>query len=87
MSDGILIVLFILLLISTAILWLRLRHFPSMRPWLVRHSIGNFVLAVGLVAAWRYDLSPFYYGTIILAVFVMWLWGTWKLRHSAQNNK
>jgi hypothetical protein len=33
---------------------------PSLRPWLVRHVIGNFVLAVGLVAAWRYDVAVFY---------------------------
>ena len=87
MSDGIWIALLILLLASTTTVWLRLRHFPSMRPWLVRHSIGNFVLAIGLVAAWRYDLSPFYYVTIMAGVFVMWIWGTRKLRSSAQKNE
>ncbi len=80
MNDRSWIVLMILLLASTATVWFRLRHFPSMRPWLARHLIGNFVLVVGLVAAWRYDLSPSYYVAIMVDVFLMWMWGTWKLR-------
>lgn len=58
-----------------------------MRPWLLRHVIGNFVLAVGLLAAWHFDLALFYYAAIVAGVFAMWIWGTWKLRDAVQKNK
>jgi hypothetical protein len=77
----------VLLLVSTASNWFRLRHLPLMRPWLVRHLIGNLVLAIGLIAAWGFDLAPVYYVAITVAVFVMWMWGTWKLRDVVQKNK
>jgi ABC-type Mn2+/Zn2+ transport system permease subunit len=86
MNDGGWIVLLVLLLVSTATIRFRARHFPSMRPWLVRHLIGNVVLFIGLVAAWRYDLALSYYVAIIVGVFVMWMWGTQKLRGSVQKN-
>jgi hypothetical protein len=86
MADRGWIVLLVLLLVSTATVWFRARHFPSMRPWLVRHLVGNFVLVIGLVAAWRYDLALSYYVAIMVGVFVMWMWGTRKLRDSVQKN-
>jgi hypothetical protein len=69
----------VVLLVTTATTWFRLGHLPSIRPWLVRHVIGNVVLAVGLIAAWSFDLALFYYVAIVVGVFVMWMWGTWKL--------
>jgi len=58
-----------------------------MRPWLVRHVTGNFVLAIGLVAAWSLELAVFYYFAIIVGVFVMWMWGNRKLREVVQKNR
>jgi hypothetical protein len=84
MNDRSWIVLLVLQLVSTATVWFRLGNFPSMRPWLVRHLIGNFVLTIGLIVAWRYDVAPSYYVAIVVGVFVMWMWGTWKLRDSVQ---
>jgi hydrogenase/urease accessory protein HupE len=77
----------VVLLAVTATLWVRFRRLPSMRPWLVRHVIGNFVLAIGLFVAWRYDLALFYYAAIAVSVFVMWIWGNRKLRVAVQKNK
>jgi hypothetical protein len=77
----------VMLLVAMATTWFRLRHLPSMRPWLVRHVIGNFVLAIGLIVAWSYDLALFYYVAIVVGVFVMWMWGTWKLRDAVQKHK
>ena len=74
----------VVLLVTSATTWFRLRHLPSIRPWLVRHVIGNLVLAVGLIAAWSFDLALFYYGAIVVGVFVMWMWGTWKLRDAVK---
>jgi MFS superfamily sulfate permease-like transporter len=86
MGERIWIVLLILLLGSSATVWFRFRRFPSMRPWLVRHLIGNFVLVIGLLVAWRYDLAPSYYVAIMVGVFLMWVWGTRRLRESVQKN-
>jgi hypothetical protein len=77
----------VLLLATTAATWFRLGHLPSMRPWLVRHVTGNFVLAIGLIAAWSFDLGLAYYVVIIAGVFVTWIWGTWKLRTAVQKNR
>lgn len=77
----------VMLVVSTATTWFRWRHLPSMRPWLVRHVVGNLVLAIGLIAAWSYDLPLFYYGAIVVGVFVMWMWGTRTLRDAVQKNK
>jgi hypothetical protein len=74
----------VVLLVTTMTTWFRLRHLPSIRPWLVRHVIGNVVLAVGLIAAWSFDLALFYYVAIVVGVFVMWMWGTWKLRDAVK---
>ena len=86
MSNQGWIVQLVLLLVGTATVWFRARHIPSTRPWLVRHLVGNFILVIGLVAAWRFDLAPTYYVAIVVGVFVMWMWGTRKLRHSVQKN-
>lgn len=86
-TTWIAIVSLIVLLVTTASIWFRLRGAPSMRPWLVRHLIGNLILAIGLIAAWAYDLASFYYIAIATAVFAMWIWGTWKLRESVQDRK
>jgi hypothetical protein len=86
MNDQGWIVLPVLLLVGTATVWFRARRVPSMRPWLVRHLVGNFVLVIGLVTAWRYDLAPSYYVAIMVGVFVMWMWGTRKLRDSVRKN-
>jgi len=75
------------LLVGTATSWFRLRHLPEIRPWLLRHVIGNFVLAVGLFAAWHFDLALFYYAAIVAGVFAMWILGTRKLREAVQKNK
>jgi hypothetical protein len=69
-----------ILLASTATSWFRFRSLNSMRPWLVRHVIGNFVLAVGLVAAWFFNVALFYYAFIVVAIFVMRMGGNSKLR-------
>lgn len=76
-----------ILFVATATSWFRVRHMPSMRPWLQRHMIGNGILALGLFAAWFYDVGTFYLGLIGLAVFVMWLWGNRKLRETVVKNK
>ena len=75
------------LLVGTATLWFRLRHLPTMRPWLVRHVIGNLVLAIGFFVAWHFELALFYYAAIAVGVFVMWIWGNRKLRDAVQKNK
>lgn len=75
------------LLLTTSSIWFRLRRMPSMRPWLLRHMIGNLVLAIGLITAWACDLAPFYYIAIAIGVFAMWVWGTWRLRESIQKAK
>jgi hypothetical protein len=89
MNDGSWIALLslVVLLVVTATFWFRLRHLPAMRPWLVRHLIGNFVLAIGLFIAWRHDLALFYYAAIAVSVFVMWIWGNRKLPDAVQKNK
>jgi peptidoglycan/LPS O-acetylase OafA/YrhL len=76
-----------MLFAGTATSWFRVRHMSSMRPWLQRHIIGNGILALGLFAAWFYDVGTFYLGLIALAVFVMWLWGNRKLREAVLRNK
>jgi hypothetical protein len=76
----------VMLLVATATSWFRLRRLPSIRPWLIRHVIGNFVLTIGLFAAWLYDLALFYYVLIVLGVFAMWMWGSRKLRQAVQKN-
>lgn len=81
------IAVLVLQLASTATTWFRFRHLPLMRPWLVRHVTGNFVLAIGLIAAWSFDLGLAYYGAIVVGVFVMWTLGTWKLRDAVQKNR
>lgn len=73
--------------VSTTNLWLRLRHRPSLRPWLIRHLIGNCVLAICFVGAWFTDLDFIYYVPIVAGGFVMWIWGSRKLRQAAQENK
>lgn len=77
----------VLLSAITVTIWLRFRRLPLMRPWLVRHVAGNFVLAIGLIAAWSFDLGLAYYAAIVVGVFVMWTLGTWKLRDTVQKNR
>jgi hypothetical protein len=76
-----------MLFAATGRTWFRVRHIPSMRPWLKRHVIGNGVLAVGLFAVWFYDVGTFYLGLIALGVFAMWLWGNRRLREAVMKNK
>jgi len=76
-----------MLSVSTGGLCLRLRHLPSMRPWLVRHVVGNFVLAIGLFATWFWGLALFFYVLIVAGVFGMWLWGIRELRRAVRENK
>ena len=76
-----------MLFMATATSWFRVRHMPSMQPWLQRHMIGNGILALGLFAAWFYDVGALYLGLIAVAVFVMWLWGNRKLREEVLKNK
>jgi hypothetical protein len=45
------------------------------------------LLAIGLFAAWRYDLALFYYAAIVVGIFVMRMWGNWKLRDAIEKNK
>jgi hypothetical protein len=89
MNDHSWIALFVVAvqLVGAAALWFRVRHLPLMRPWLVRHVIGNFVLAIGLIAAWSFDLALFYYVLIAVGVYAMWMWGTWKLRDVSMAQK
>jgi len=87
MNDRNLIALLVLLIVVTATVWFRYRHLPWARSWLIRHLIGNFVLIVGLFAAWRYDLPLSYYLPIMVGAFAMWTWGTWKLRHAVRKNE
>jgi hypothetical protein len=58
-----------------------------MRLWLVSHVAGNFFLAIGLIAAWTFDLPFFYYFVISAGIFAMWIWGIWKLRDAVQKNR
>ena len=71
-------------LVSTAALWFRFRLQTSMRPWLLRHLIGNFILAIGFFTAWFLDAPLFYYVLIVVCVFAMWIWGNRKLRDAVQ---
>jgi len=77
----------VMLLLSTVITYFRSRTVTLMRPWLVRHVIGNFILAIGVVLVWTFDLALFYYLAIALGVFVMWMWATRKLRDAVQRGE
>jgi hypothetical protein len=68
------------MLVSTAALWFRCRHLPSMRPWLARHIIGNIILAVGACSTLFFNPPLLVYAVIAAAVFAMWIWGNKKLR-------
>jgi hypothetical protein len=81
------IVIIAALLISTAGIWLRFRSASRMRPWLIRHVVGNSILAVGLFLIWVFNLGFFYYALVAAGVLGMWIWGNSKLRAAAQNNK
>ncbi|MGB6667657.1 MAG: hypothetical protein WBE73_04885 [Candidatus Acidiferrum sp.] len=81
------LLILVVLLVATSASLLRLRGLPSMRPWLVRHLMGNSLLAIGLIAAWYYDLAIVAYVAIAAGVFALWMWGTWKLREAIQKNK
>jgi len=70
-------------LVSTVRLWFRFRLQASLRPWLLRHLIGNFILAIGLFTAWFLDAPFFYYLLVVVGVFAMWMWGNWKLGKAA----
>jgi hypothetical protein len=74
-------------LVSTAAIWLRFRREARLRPWMIRHVIGNILLTLGLLSVWFLDLAFFYYVPIVICIFVMWVWGTWKLRDAIQINK
>lgn len=74
-------------LVSTIAIWFRFRGLALLRPWLVRHVIGNVVLALGLLLACFLNLTFFYYVPIIACIFAMWVWGTWKLRAAMQDDK
>jgi RsiW-degrading membrane proteinase PrsW (M82 family) len=74
-------------LVSTATLWFRFRLQTSMRPWLLRHLIGNFILAIGLFTAWFLDAPFFYYLLVVMGVFAMWMWGNRKLREAVPKNR
>ena len=74
------LVLVAMLLGSTSMLWLRLSKASSLRPWLVRHTVGNGILAIGVSAAWFFNLASSYYLLIACGVIFMWIWGNRKLR-------
>ena len=72
----------ILLFLSSLITYIRSRTVSLMRPWLVRHLIGNLVLAIGVLLVWRFDLAPLYYLALGICIFLMWTWATRKLREA-----
>ncbi len=88
-SDQSWLALLALAMLSAATMtsWFRMRHLASMRPWLLRHMVGNLVLAIGLIAAWLYDAAPLYFILIGLGVFAMWEWGNRKLREVILNKE
>jgi hypothetical protein len=74
------------LVVSSVLTYLRSRTVSLMRPWLVRHLIGNLILAIGVVLVWRFDLAPLYYLAIGLCILFMWWWATRKLREAIQKS-
>jgi hypothetical protein len=88
-SDRSWLIWLALAMLTTATLtaWFRMRHLPSMRPWLLRHMIGNIMLAIALIAAWFYNAPASYFVLIVLGVFAMWIWGNRKLREGVLNRE
>jgi hypothetical protein len=76
----------VLLFFSSVILYLRSRTLSLMRPWLVRHLVGNLILAIGVVLVWSFDFPPFYYLVLGSCIFFMWIWATRKLREAIQKS-
>jgi hypothetical protein len=75
-----------ILVVSAINYWLRLRRFAPLRPWILRHLIGNLILAIGVCAAWFFDLAIYYYILIAAGIFGMWIWGNRKLREVGQSH-
>ena len=85
-SDGVWVALVgvALLLASSCNLWLRLKTFTTLRPWLVRHTIGTAILAVAFLIAWFFAVGPAYYLLVACGGFVIWMLGNRKLRAAAR---
>ena len=86
-GNWILLLLVGVSLASTAATWFRFRRVAKLRPWLLRHVVGNLLLALGLGAAVFFEVRFFYDVAIVAAIFAMWLWGNRKLREAIRNNQ
>ena len=86
-GNWILLLLVALSLVTTAAIWFRFRRLPELRPWLVRHVIGNVVLAIGLAAAVFFEVGFICDVAIIVAILGMWVSDNRKLRAAIRNTR
>jgi len=58
--------------LSTGLIWLRLRHLAEIRSWLVLKVVGNLIFISAIAAAWLLETRIEVMFLTILLAFVFW---------------